>query len=175
LSLEDLESTTDLKELLGTRASVPRPPAREHAPGATPDLFTSAPEAANAPADPPEEASDAADAGGSPALPAKPGGLDLFAVVWPHLERVLATPRSDQEVAVALNIQPGQARAWLHHAVELGRVQRLSRPARYELSPQPITQLQLLDAGSGLAAGSRPVRKRRRKDPTQIRGHAGGD
>jgi DNA processing protein len=45
---------------------------------------------------------------------------DVFRTVWPLLEASLRHPRSEREVAAELNLQLGQARAWLDRAVEEG-------------------------------------------------------
>jgi hypothetical protein len=44
----------------------------------------------------------------------------VFRTVWPLLEASLRHPRSEREVAAELNLQLGQARAWLERAVEEG-------------------------------------------------------
>ena len=140
-----------------------------------PDLFTSAAEA------PREDAAALSEALAPPVgsesadVEEQAGGSDLFDVVWPHIEQVLATPQSDHAVAAALNIQPGQARAWLHHALELGRVQRLTRPARYGLPARAGKQLQLLDPGPATVEKRRSAGARRSSQRTRSPGQVGGD
>jgi predicted Rossmann fold nucleotide-binding protein DprA/Smf involved in DNA uptake len=174
LTLEDVESTPDLPDLLNQLASGPRE-AKPQPEAAVPDLFTTV-----AVVEPMEEAASGAKADLSevPASikEASPvAASDLFEVVWPHIEGVLATPRSDHEVAAALNLQQGQAKAWLNHAVELGRVQRRGRPARYGLESSGGKQLQLLDTGPGGSGKPRARGSRRGKQRNQLRREASGD
>lgn len=69
-------------------------------------------------------------------------GTDLFPVVWPHIARALATPRSDQDIADLFHIEVKQARNWLSRAVEDGRVKKLTKPVRYILTDcSPQTQM----------------------------------
>jgi len=56
---------------------------------------------------------------------------DLFAVVWPYLEEVLQTERTDRELADHFAIELAQVRAWLQRAIEGRMVQKLSKPVRY--------------------------------------------
>jgi predicted Rossmann fold nucleotide-binding protein DprA/Smf involved in DNA uptake len=56
---------------------------------------------------------------------------DLFFVVWPHIEKDLATPKTDKELADCFHIELKQMRAWLSLAVEKGTVQKLPKPVRY--------------------------------------------
>lgn len=57
-------------------------------------------------------------AGTTPSTPPQdPEHSDAFRAVWPLLAACLQVPRSEQEVAHALQLQLGQARAWLHRAV----------------------------------------------------------
>lgn len=145
LRLHELEGTADLPALLRSLERASAPQSAERTADPVPDLFASAaePPAQDAPASAEELV---AGAGGEREVaPSEAGGSDLFHVVWPHIEQVLVTPQTDQAVAAALNIQPVQARAWLHHAVELGKAQRFSRPARYGLPSRAGKQLQLLD------------------------------
>jgi predicted Rossmann fold nucleotide-binding protein DprA/Smf involved in DNA uptake len=173
----DLERTEDLSALLGSLASAPGRQSMERTADSAPDLFTSAADApAPTPDSPaPSEGLVAGDAAETPGAQEKAGGADLFNVVWPHIEQVLATPQSDQAVAAALNIQPGQARAWLHHAVELGKAQRLSRPARYGLPSSAGNQLQLLDPGPAKVEKRRSAGTRRGKQQRHAHGQVGGD
>lgn len=175
LSSHDLESTPDLPALLGSLMTARRPQTTEGIPTPDPDLFTSAAEAPREDAAALSEAlaPSAGDEGSDAEKPA--GGSDLFDVVWPHIEQVLATPQSEHAVAAALNIQPGQARAWLHHALELGRVQRLTRPARYGLPTRAGKQLQLLDSGPVRVEKRRSAGARRSSQRTRSLGQVGGD
>jgi predicted Rossmann fold nucleotide-binding protein DprA/Smf involved in DNA uptake len=54
---------------------------------------------------------------------------DAFWAIWPLLDACLRAPRSERDVAEALNLQLGQARVWLDRAVEeqLVRVKRKPR------------------------------------------------
>lgn len=174
LRLHEMESTEDLPALLGTAASAQSRRSERPADSA-PDLFTPLADAPaqNAPAGSVARTDESGDERRETEQEA--GGSDLFHVVWPHIEQVLATPQSDQAVAAALNIQPGQARAWLHHAVELGKAQRLSRPARYGLPSRAGNQLQLLDPGPAKVEKRRSTGIRRGSQQPQTRGQAGGD
>jgi hypothetical protein len=59
---------------------------------------------------------------------------DLFAIVWPHFERYLNEPRSEEEVAIHFDLAKAQVRQWLTRALAEKRVKRLGRPARYRSS-----------------------------------------
>lgn len=61
---------------------------------------------------------------------ARPDLRDAFDVVWPLIETYLQLPRTERDVAGALNLQPKQARVWLDRAVaeELAKVK--TRPKR---------------------------------------------
>jgi predicted Rossmann fold nucleotide-binding protein DprA/Smf involved in DNA uptake len=175
LRVEELETTPDLAGLLGSLANAPRPHPDGYTPATPPDLFAS-------PADvPPHEtvahpvALVASNGAAAPSAEDETVGSDLFDVVWPHIEQVLATPKSDQAIAAALNIQPGQARVWLHHAVALGKAQRLSRPARYGLPAKAEKQLQLLDSGPAAVETRRSAGARRSRQRSQSQSQAGGD
>jgi predicted Rossmann fold nucleotide-binding protein DprA/Smf involved in DNA uptake len=56
---------------------------------------------------------------------------DAFWVMWPILQRWLQEPRSDRDVAKALNVQLGQARVWLDRAVDEQLAEVRMRPKRY--------------------------------------------
>jgi predicted Rossmann fold nucleotide-binding protein DprA/Smf involved in DNA uptake len=175
LQLHDLESTEDLPALLGAVMSAPGRHLAEAGAESVPDLFTSG---ADAPARGAAEGSNAlvAEKGGKRQnTEYESGTSDLFPVVWPHIEQVLATPQSDQAVASALNIQPGQARAWLHHAVEVGKAQRLNRPARYGLPSTNGKQLHLLEPGPTQVDKRRSSGTRRGSAQRQARSQVGGD
>lgn len=56
----------------------------------------------------------------------------LFPLVWPILQPLLDTPRSEREVRDAFSdASLGQIRDWLHHATGAGLVTRTERPVRY--------------------------------------------
>ena len=54
----------------------------------------------------------------------------LFATVRILLEQV-DPPKTDQEIAVELNVSKTQAKQWLDRLVEEGQLDKLSRPTRY--------------------------------------------
>ena len=56
------------------------------------------------------------------ALLRESASLDAFAAVWPLLRTYLQEPRMERDVAEALGLRPGQARAWLLRAVDEGLV-----------------------------------------------------
>ncbi len=56
---------------------------------------------------------------------------DDFGVVWPHLEDKLHTPQTPQDLANIFNVQPKQIKDWLMQAIQLGKVEKLSKPVRY--------------------------------------------
>lgn len=62
---------------------------------------------------------------------------DLFSVVWPHIEKDLATPKTDKELADCFHVELKQMRAWLSLAVEKGNVQKLSKPTRFVKPKHP--------------------------------------
>lgn len=174
LRAAEVEAAEDLTALLSSLPSSQGRKSDEESGDASPDLFTSAAEAPERDAPAPTEAV-VDEVGSESAHAAEDAGGAAFHVVWPLIEQVLETPQSDQAVAAALNILPGQARAWLHHAVELGRAQRLSRPARYGLPSGAGKQLQLLDAGPAKSGNRRGARTQRGKQNRQVPGQVGGD
>ena len=77
-----------------------------------------------------------AQAATPPAVELGPGdGLTpaekLLAVVEGLLLPYLAEPRTEADIAEALDVQKPQARVWLKRLVDDGRIERLSRPVRY--------------------------------------------
>ncbi|MEW5926265.1 MAG: DNA-processing protein DprA [Gemmatimonadota bacterium] len=141
LTPEDLDGTPDLPELLRRLAS-----GLHGIPG--PDAGAGLEPSRSPAAVPPGAVEGAA--------------TDLFDVVWPHIEQLLATERSEQEVAEALSLQTGQARAWLKRATQLGRVSKLARPLRYRLAERTASQLHLLEPAPGGANGHAAERTTRR-------------
>ncbi|MDD5142893.1 DNA-processing protein DprA [Methanoregula sp.] len=66
---------------------------------------------------------------------------DLFPIVWPCIEKQLATPKTEKELAECFNVEVKQMRAWLLSAVEKGDVQKLVKPVRYVLPKKPKVSL----------------------------------
>lgn len=60
--------------------------------------------------------------------------IDLFPIVWPHLEQALRTVQTERELAECCAIEPQQARAWLQRAVREGLAVKLTRPTRYVIA-----------------------------------------
>lgn len=60
--------------------------------------------------------------------------IDLFPIVWPHLEQALRTVQTERELAECCGIEPQQARAWLQRAVREGLAVKLTRPIRYVIA-----------------------------------------
>lgn len=56
---------------------------------------------------------------------------DLFPIVWPYIEKDLAEPKTDTELAECFNIELKQMRSWLSDAIKKGDVKKLSKPIRY--------------------------------------------
>jgi predicted Rossmann fold nucleotide-binding protein DprA/Smf involved in DNA uptake len=57
--------------------------------------------------------------------------IDLFEIVWPYLEQQLSTEKTEPELAEILNLHPLQLRLWLKRALEIGKIKKLTKPARY--------------------------------------------
>ena len=57
--------------------------------------------------------------------------MKLLAAVEELLLPYLAEPRTEADVAEALDVQKPQARSWLKRLVDDGRIEKLSRPVRY--------------------------------------------
>jgi predicted Rossmann fold nucleotide-binding protein DprA/Smf involved in DNA uptake len=55
---------------------------------------------------------------------------DAFWAIWPLLDACLRAPRSEREVAEALNLQLGQARVWLDRAVDEQLVRVKKKPRK---------------------------------------------
>jgi len=68
----------------------------------------------------------------------------LFAAVREVLPRLLTTPMSDADIAVALDVSTPQAKAWLQRLVDDGKLEKLSKPVRYVVK----AQTSLLDFGT---------------------------
>ncbi|MCS6842596.1 MAG: DNA-processing protein DprA [Roseiflexus sp.] len=62
--------------------------------------------------------------------------IDLFPIVWPHLEQALRTAQTERELAQSCGIELQQARAWLQRAVHEGLAVKLTRPTRYIIASQ---------------------------------------
>lgn len=56
---------------------------------------------------------------------------NVFEVVYPLLEDCLQIPRGVKEVAEMLNVRQGQAEDWLAKGVEVDKIAKISKPARY--------------------------------------------
>lgn len=56
---------------------------------------------------------------------------DVYEAVYPILEKCLQIPRGVKEVAEMLNIRQGQAEDWLARGVEVDKIAKISKPARY--------------------------------------------
>jgi predicted Rossmann fold nucleotide-binding protein DprA/Smf involved in DNA uptake len=67
---------------------------------------------------------------------------DLFEIVWPYFERVLVTPKKVDELAKQFNLNKSQTRDWLQKASELGKVTKLSKPVRYQLTKPTLFEEQ---------------------------------
>jgi len=63
-------------------------------------------------------------------------GSDLFALVWPQIERFLVEPHGEQEIARRFKLEAAQVRAWLQRAVSEEKAQLWTRPVRYS-RPSP--------------------------------------
>jgi predicted Rossmann fold nucleotide-binding protein DprA/Smf involved in DNA uptake len=57
--------------------------------------------------------------------------VDLLPVVWPYIEKELADPKTDKELADGFNVELKQMRSWLSMAIKKGDVKKLSKPIRY--------------------------------------------
>lgn len=57
--------------------------------------------------------------------------IDLFEIVWPYLEQQLSTEKTEPELAEILKLHPLQLRLWLKRALEMGKIKKLTKPARY--------------------------------------------
>lgn len=143
------EPSTDsaLAELLDTPfepEAAPSKPKAQHAPAPSqspPDSGSDdaakrapthpQPSSTEAPAPPPKPASDLT-AGADPAE-------TLFATVR-NLITGMDAPRSDAEVADALNVSKAQARQWLARLVSEGIVEKTTRPVRYRSISAQRTQ-----------------------------------
>ncbi|HRF06971.1 DNA-processing protein DprA [Accumulibacter sp.] len=61
----------------------------------------------------------------------------LFGAVRAAIQQLLSAPMKDAEVAAALKVSNAQAKAWLQRLVDDGRVEKLTKPARYVARSQP--------------------------------------
>ena len=66
---------------------------------------------------------------------------DVFPLVWPSIAAYLSAPRSETEVADALNLEPAQANAWLARAVREGLAVQTTEPVKYR-TPAPSRRTQ---------------------------------
>ena len=66
--------------------------------------------------------------------------IDLFSLVWPHIETQLAAPRTDAELSKIFTVRLIQMKDWLKIAVEKGFAIKLSKPVRYIKRSNTITQ-----------------------------------
>jgi ribA/ribD-fused uncharacterized protein len=61
---------------------------------------------------------------------------DAFLILLPYIERSLQTERTGKELAKQFALPLTVMQSWLKRAVELGTVQKLSKPTRYIVAPQ---------------------------------------
>ena len=61
---------------------------------------------------------------------------DLFEIVWPYIQCVFEVnnERDSQTLADKFNVKGIQMEAWLQHAVDIGKLEKLSKPERYLLN-----------------------------------------
>ncbi|NJO17514.1 MAG: DNA-processing protein DprA [Thioploca sp.] len=57
--------------------------------------------------------------------------FDLFEIILPYLEQQLSTEKTESELAEIFNLHPLQLRLWLKRALAMGKVKKLTKPARY--------------------------------------------
>jgi DNA processing protein len=62
----------------------------------------------------------------------------LFGLVRDLILQLLAKPMKDSEIAAALDLEIGQARAWLARLVDEGELERRKRPAVYVVKPRDL-------------------------------------
>jgi predicted Rossmann fold nucleotide-binding protein DprA/Smf involved in DNA uptake len=77
----------------------------------------------------------------SPEINTEQKPKDLFPVVWPCIEKELATPKTEKELADCFNVEVKQMRTWLSAAVDKGDVQKLVKPIRYVIPKKPKVSL----------------------------------
>lgn len=65
---------------------------------------------------------------------------DLFAVVEEIMPRLLERPLSEKEIAQCLKITSYQARSWLKPLMAEQKIEKLSRPARYQYKPASVPE-----------------------------------
>lgn len=109
------------------------------------ELATATPLAFDAP--PLEAAPRPLDAPSEPVTPPIPppetAPIDLFTVVWPHIEQALTVAHTDRQVAERFQLELKQAQTWLQRAVALGLIRKLSKPVRYLVATSPDQPLPL--------------------------------
>jgi len=66
-----------------------------------------------------------------PKTPQLPEKIDLFEIIWPHLEKQLLIEKTEEELIELLNLHPKQLKIWLNRALELGKLVKLTKPVRY--------------------------------------------
>ena len=74
---------------------------------------------------PAPDGGDRADASGAGQM------SDLYSIFLAELGNFAADPRSETDIMAHFDLERGQARKWLAHAVEDGRLNKSGRPARY--------------------------------------------
>jgi DNA processing protein len=81
-----------------------------------------------------------------PEIPPAPDSEEIFHLIWPIIARHLDEPRTERDIARHLGLEPTQARAWLHRAVEEGQADVSDRPKRYVCRPVDAGQLRLIES-----------------------------
>jgi len=64
---------------------------------------------------------------------------DLLPIVWPYIEKELAEPKTEKELATGFNVELKQMREWLSAAIKKGDVKKLAKPTRYVKSKNKIS------------------------------------
>lgn len=60
--------------------------------------------------------------------------VDIFDLIWPYFAQVLLEPRTPDELADRFSLTKKQTKDWLEKALNMGRLRKLTRPVRYQLS-----------------------------------------
>lgn len=57
--------------------------------------------------------------------------IDIYTIVWPHIEKQLTEPKSGEELSEVFNLKKSQVDEWLKRAIEEEKIKKLTRPVRY--------------------------------------------
>ena len=60
--------------------------------------------------------------------------IDLYNIVWPHIESLLISPKTSNELCSLLKIRKVQLDDWINRGIQESKIKKLTNPIKYTLS-----------------------------------------